>query len=286
MDSDSIYINKCSCVKCGKEYTSKGIHPHYSINHIPGNKEKHRNRSKQSAKLATAKWQEKCKISREESKINYIPHECLYCNVKIGYENKNRKFCSGSCRAKYHNEKCGKRSKITKQKISESVRSYISEHRIEYTPITFRQCHNCKRQFVHSTKKKETTSKHCSYICLQQTRSRNGRNNPNLGVKRSKDEVKLFNLISEEFMNVEPNYNVIDGWDCDIALLDYKIAILWNGPWHYREMEFGNHSLVQVQNRDKIKTKLFSEMGWMVITYEDRHYTPELAYLDLMSTIT
>lgn len=284
MDSNSIYINKCSCVKCGKEYTSKGIHPHYSINHIPGNKEKHAKRSRKNAKLRNIKWQEESRLKREKDKENYIPHNCLQCETIIEYENRNRKFCSYSCRAKYYNTRRNQ-SETTKQKISESVKSYRSENKIEYTPITFLQCHNCKRQFVHNTKKKETTSKHCSHICLQQTRSRNGRNNPNLGVKRSKDEIKLFNLITGQFINVEPNYNIIDGWDCDIALLDYKIAILWNGPWHYREMGFGNHSLVQVQNRDKIKTKLFSEMGWMVIIYEDRYYTPELAYLDLMNSI-
>ena len=39
-----------------------------------------------------------------------------------------------------------------------------------------------------------------------------------------------------------------------------------------------NHSLKQVQNRDKIKTKLFKSLGWKVLVFEDRYFTPESAF--------
>lgn len=48
------------------------------------------------------------------------------------------------------------------------------------------------------------------------------------------------------------NAPIFNGWDADIILLDYKIAILWNGPWHYRQI-IETQSLAQVQTRDKIK---------------------------------
>ena len=38
-------------------------------------------------------------------------------------------------------------------------------------------------------------------------------------------------------------------------------------------------------NRDRIKNKLFSEAGWRVLTYEDRHYTPESAFKDVVANI-
>lgn len=60
--------------------------------------------------------------------------------------------------------------------------------------------------------------------------------------KRSKDEIALFNLCHAHFANITHNDNTIaNGWDADILLYDHKVAILWNGPWHYREMGFSNH---------------------------------------------
>ena len=41
-------------------------------------------------------------------------------------------------------------------------------------------------------------------------------------------------------------------WDADIIIHDYKIAILWNGAWHYKQIS-KNSSLIQIQNRDVIK---------------------------------
>ena len=55
-----------------------------------------------------------------------------------------------------------------------------------------------------------------------------------------------------------------------------------NGPWHYKEMGFSNHSPLQVQNRDKIKINLFQSLGWKVEIFEDRYYTPESAFNKLV----
>ena len=42
------------------------------------------------------------------------------------------------------------------------------------------------------------------------------------------------------YMNyVNPNsqmYSIFNGWDADIILTDLKIAILWNGKWHYEKL--------------------------------------------------
>lgn len=147
--------------------------------------------------------------------------------------------------------------------------------------LQYRNCKYCERIFIYHPSNK-TYPSHCSSECLTKTRSYMGRINPGLGNKRSKDEIKLFNLLSKHFENIKHTYIVSDGWDTDIALLDYNIAIFWNGPWHYKEMNIGNHSLKQVQNRDRIKTELFKSLGWTVIVYEDRYFTPQTAFLDLI----
>jgi hypothetical protein len=95
----------------------------------------------------------------------------------------------------------------------------------------------------------------------------------------------LFELCRSHFNNVRSNYIIEDGWDADIVIYDLKIAILWNGPWHYKEMNMSNHSLSQVQTRDKIKKKLFESSGWTVVIFEDRYYTPSSAFEQLVGDV-
>lgn len=73
-------------------------------------------------------------------------------------------------------------------------------------------------------------------------------------VSRSKNEIYFSELCIDKFKNVLTNEKLFNGWDADIILEDYKVAILWNGKWHYEKI-MKKHSLKQVQNRDKIKIK-------------------------------
>ena len=47
----------------------------------------------------------------------------------------------------------------------------------------------------------------------------------------------------------------------------FKIAVLWNGKWHYESI--GGHSVKQVQNRDKIKIKEIEKIGWIAYIIKD-----------------
>ena len=96
-------------------------------------------------------------------------------------------------------------------------------------------------------------------------------------VRRSRDEIKLFEMCTLHFKAVRYNEPLVDGWDADIIIDEYKLAILWNGPWHYKQLAMANHSLSQVQSRDRIKTKLLTEHGWTVVAFNDDVYTPTAA---------
>jgi len=48
------------------------------------------------------------------------------------------------------------------------------------------------------------------------------------------------------------NEPIFDGWDTDVIISSKKIAVLWNGQWHYKQI-MKNQSLKQVESRDKIK---------------------------------
>lgn len=86
--------------------------------------------------------------------------------------------------------------------------------------------------------------------------------------RRSKNEIEFFNLCKERFNNVIHNEPIFNGWDADIILLDLKIAILWNGKWHYEKIK-SNHSVKQIQNRDMIKIKEIESCNYMPYIIKD-----------------
>lgn len=77
--------------------------------------------------------------------------------------------------------------------------------------------------------------------------------------RRSKNEILFSELISENF-KIVCNESMFNGWDADIIIPSKKIAILWNGNWHYKEI---CGQLKQVQNRDRIKYDEIVKAGYL-----------------------
>jgi hypothetical protein len=86
--------------------------------------------------------------------------------------------------------------------------------------------------------------------------------------RRSKNEIMFFELCTLEFNNVKNNESIFCGWDADVILMDEKVAVMWNGKWHYEKIT-EKHSVVQVQNRDRLKIKSIIEMGWTPYIIKD-----------------
>ena len=87
-------------------------------------------------------------------------------------------------------------------------------------------------------------------------------------LRRSKNEIEFYKLCEEYFDNVKHNESIFNGWDADIIIEDIKFAVLWNGPWHYKQIT-KSHSVKQTQNRDKIKVKEIEECGWTPYIIKD-----------------
>lgn len=87
-------------------------------------------------------------------------------------------------------------------------------------------------------------------------------------LRRSKNEIEFCKLCEEYFNNVKHNECIFNGWDADIIIEDIKFAVLWNGPWHYKQIT-KSHSVRQIQNRDKIKIKEIKESGWTPYIIKD-----------------
>ena len=90
-------------------------------------------------------------------------------------------------------------------------------------------------------------------------------------LKRSKCEIEFCQLCEKHFDMVEHNVPKFNGWDADILLPNLKIAIQWNGPWHYKQIsKKKTASLASIQNRDRIKRQEIENMGWSLYIIKDQ----------------
>lgn len=92
--------------------------------------------------------------------------------------------------------------------------------------------------------------------------------------RRSKNEIYFAELCKKHFTSIKTNEPQFNNWDADVIVEDFKIAVLWNGNWHYQSIS-KNISLAQVQARDKIKIKEIIKCGYSPYVIEDRgRYNP------------
>jgi hypothetical protein len=124
-------------------------------------------------------------------------------------------------------------------------------------------CNFCKKDFLSKNYRKA-----CSLECKKELLSLSGRKASQNVVKRSKAEIYFFELCKANYQNIDNNKNIFFGWDADIILHDFKIAILYNGKWHYEKIT-EKHSLEQVQNRDRIKIKKIIQYGYLPYIIKD-----------------
>jgi len=186
---------------------------------------------------------------------------CEVCNTLVEYKSTKEKkvYCSEYCSHKREH------SEITKEKISKSLT-------VNNNVII--NCQNCNKERILPYKKRN--QKTCSQSCAMSIRHKNDKE---LGTRaglasvksqnrRSKNEVSFYELCCEYFNNVKHNEPIFNGWDADIIILDHKIAVLWNGKWHYEKITKA-HSLKQVKNRDNIKLKEIIKFGYTPYIIKD-----------------
>jgi len=241
---------------------------------------------------------EQLKQRQEDYMVN--PDRCSFCSEVMSYvplnQRTKRKFCNKSCAAKYNNQirlqaKTIYQKGLTKETNCTTCGTIIKIGKNANTNQA--KCLDCKTEKIKICKlcnkqyKTFTNQLSCSAECFKRLKQKGGSLGGKISaskiIKRSKDEIKLYSLCKDYFNSVRHNEIISDGWDADIIIDDYKLAILWNGPWHYKQLTLKNHSLLQVQNRDKIKLKVLTAAGWEVIIFNDNLYTPEQAFEVLKS---
>ena len=221
-------------------------------------------------------------------KRKIIPNEnCLECGAKLLISSNNQKynkFCNHSCSAS-HSNKQRNTSFCRTLKKAVCVECFAEGEIKCNTDALKYKCDTCKVKIFGATGRGKTSvlkiknkipngkfcgncnvslsnwqEIYCSRKCLTaktdfvKLGKSGGNISKNIQVRRSKNEIHFYELCKQKFSFVKHNETLFNGWDADVILVNEKIAILWNGIWHYKQVR-KKHSLLQVQTRDKLKLK-------------------------------
>jgi hypothetical protein len=170
--SKNIYLSPlCSCIKCHKVYSKKGIHSHFLINHTDKKTRIYMIGESGSRKSNSTKTKQNA-IDRR-SKYLKFPDHCNHCNRVLPYNKRKNKFCSHSCSASQSNRSRPPKSEETKNKHRQyglkNKKGFLDQNYIR-KPTIFRdetkwchtQCKECNILFDHL---KSAIRKYCSRNC-------------------------------------------------------------------------------------------------------------------------
>jgi hypothetical protein len=229
--------------------------------------------------------------NRRIQEQKFVEFNCAYCDKlvvkkKIKKNSSNRHFCDLTCSAIFNstldnnfNRKINERNFEFKIINSSNLEFNITNIEIEefekqrIFTIYIKKCEECRNVF--KAKPTQLHNRFCCYKCSNEFSKKNidscrkgGKNSITLQNRRSKNEVSFANKCLEKFNNVGLNEKCFNGWDSDIILHDQKIAVLWNGVWHYKQI-VKNHSIEQTQNRDRLKIKEIEKLGYIPYIIKD-----------------
>ena len=209
-----------------------------------------------------------CALSYHLNHNNHSFNNCLFCGKQIS---SNKKFCNRSCSASYNNKIRVHYSDDWKKKISETLKNKYKDRpqKVEDRPKDKPKkekffCKECGKEIRPETKTGYCGIHFRNHLTdeIKEKLSKAGRKSVYLQkeIRRSKNEIYFSELINKRFSDSINNEPIFNGWDADIIIPSLKIAILWNGAWHYNDI---CGQLKQVQNRDKIKYSEIIKAGYM-----------------------
>ena len=217
------------------------------------------------SKIGQVAQSEKRKQEKKDALSEWISqnNKCKICGKIMTEKFGSGIFCSRSCaNTRHHSQET--KSKIQNGIVNSNKYNKTIQEKINKYYESPKRCKVCNSIIPYEKKDKKTCG---NSNCIKALRSIGGKkggiNSAAKLVKRSKNEIKFCELCENHFGIDDVLHNTVmfNGWDADIILIKEKIAILWNGPWHYRKIT-EQHNLKQVQNRDKIKIKEIKKCGF------------------------
>jgi hypothetical protein len=175
-----------------------------------------------------------------------IEKKCPTCNTKflVAWTNRKQIHCSSKC--------------------------VISRNGRLKTTITLeKKCKGCNKTFFVIDNKNTRRQIFCGKSCAAKHNGRiGGLKSSTSQSRRSKNEIYFGELCEKKFNKVLFNEPMFNGWDADVIIEELKLAISWNGKWHYEKIA-EKHSVEQVQNRDKIREKEIIKSGYKHYVVKD-----------------
>tara|TARA_Y100000310_G_scaffold180635_1_gene180558 strand:- start:16289 stop:16945 length:657 start_codon:yes stop_codon:yes gene_type:complete len=130
-------------------------------------------------------------------------------------------------------------------------------------------CDFCSKKFIKrksQIKKSKSGKSFCSSSCAAHYNNKLRRKS-----RRSKIEIKFYNMLVKEFPNLDILANdktMLDGLEVDVAIPSLKLAIEWNGAVHFKPI-YGKEKLDKVKQKDKEKLKIASNKNINLIVISD-----------------
>lgn len=211
-------------------------------------------------------------------------HVCEHCGKVMTEKFGSGRFCSRAC--------------ANSRNITDEVKNSISNgliianknalnRKIEEYNLSPNRCIICDTPLSYENRNRQTCSDTCLLGLLSIKGVVSGTHSANSQQRRSKNEIEFCNLCEKYYSSVKHNEPIFNGWDADIIIEDIKVAVLWNGVWHYKQIS-KKQSLKQIQSRDKIKIQEILNCGYTPIIVKDLgKHNPEFVnakFNDLISS--
>jgi hypothetical protein len=232
-----------------------------------GKYEKVREANKRAADTGRAAHLQKLADKRKRELDQWLTeaHVCEKCGAVMTSKFGSGRFCSRAC------ANSRELTAKTRDKIKSSMAAKpIKEKQPSSAYLNYIQnpkfCIICGNAIPYDKRLRKT----CCEECLHASFAAAGKASAVKVCKRSKNEIAFCQLCESYFgkESVLHNVQMFNGWDADIILPKLKLAILWNGPWHYKKIH-SDHSLRQVQNRDAIKLSEIAKCGFKSYIIKD-----------------
>ena len=211
------------------------------------------------------KHQNSAKADKKFGEIKKHQVKCYKCGENFEVEERDKVFPK---REKYYcSRSCSNSRNWTEE--DKKIKSEKNKEVKKFCKIKYLVCLECNETFIREDNYRYSKAKFCSLVCSNKNSAVSaGLASANKRVKRSKNEIHFAELCEKEFNTVLTNENIFNGWDADVIIEDLKIAVMWNGKWHYDKIT-ESHKLKQVQNRDKIKVKEIKKLGYKPYVIKD-----------------
>ena len=280
--------NKIYQCRCGKIFNNSqkfnGHKSHCLVHQIQKHKtlDNYKRRQHHAQEMMIEKGvkvkQEKINKAKQTELENWLNerHTCEYCgNLLTRYYGTGR-FCNVKCARGYST--C-KNRKETTAKLEQTLASKQKQHIDEYYQNP-KRCIVCNQILPYKDRsRKICRNEECRHKINQKSGHTGGLKSSSIQNRRSKHEIEFCNMCINYFgkENILHNIQMFNGWDADIIIPKYKLAILWDGPWHFRKVTEG-HNLEQVQYRDRCRIQEIRNCGYRdyIIRDDDTEYNKDI----------